>query len=137
MVKSAKPKTAYKPYKTTKSTKSARKGRQKPSGVTDRCTALQRQEIEQDLIEMNKAGKSWRWIAKHTIGTKRYGWIGRVASGKQDVKPTKTDVLLIRRLYDTWRSEKDITEERLEKLLRLNEIMAEFNQIVVWMMRQE
>lgn len=89
------------------------------------------------MREMNGAGKSWRWIAKHSIGIKKYGYLQRVSRGYKDVKPTKTDVLFVRRLYDTWRSEKDITEERLEKMLRLNELMAEVNQLIVWFIRQE
>lgn len=127
-----------KPYNHPARSKNASQNRKRNAGGSVECTRFQRREMESMLKWMvaNRRG-GYRFIAKHTIGPARFGWLQRVATGKRDVRPTKDDFDKVRRLYDLLQDEHDISTERLEKLLRLTEIFAEANQIMVWCMRQE
>jgi hypothetical protein len=105
-----------------------RKNRAGNSDMDSRLAYLGRKEIEESLRWLHDdQHHSWRWIAKYTIGIPRYGWLQRVAAGKQDCKPKHGDLLAVRRLYDRLHDQSDEDGKRLALSLEAMRLLGELN----------
>jgi hypothetical protein len=128
-------------YNANKRAKTASQSRKRVAVGSDEREAinsLQRREMQDALNWMvSEREKSYRWIAKHTIGASRFGWLQRVATGKRDVKPTKSDLVAVRRLFDLLQEQNDIDGKRLDYMLRMTQLLADLQRTISDYMRME